>query len=186
MNDTLYSGATEFIIRQQFHRDNNLIVDRTGERKIVIPGADNVIEAIIKTINSETHLWETGKKELFLERVSVLLGLSSDAVIDKAIQKLEALAETDASSVVEYMTATGVVFSLFREMVNNNLVKQIVQNYPAIAANQEQLRDRLVMDESLLANMAVLDRLAVITDKTIPREIIQKETKAVVRRIMRK
>lgn len=186
MSATSFSDATEFIVRQQFHRDNDVIVDRTGERNITVPGADRIIESIIRKINSETVLWETGREEQFLERMSALLGLRAEKVIQEANQKLDALADAGTGPMVDYMTAMGVVFSMFREMVNKNLIKQIIQEYPAAIPFQDELESNLVLAESLLANLAFLHQLATITGISINPSFLQAETEAAVKRTEKK
>jgi hypothetical protein len=184
MSGASYLEATEFVIRQQFHHDNNTIVDRTGYRSVVIPGADQIIESILNTIALATSLWVEGKYEQFLERLSSLFGLQSEFVLFGVNQKLETLASAGVNPVVEYMGAMGVILSAFRETIYNNLVQQILREYPEMKAFKEKLLDKLVLEESLLANMAMLYRLSAIVNVHIPEDYLKSEMDSVVNRIM--
>jgi len=177
--------ATEFIMRQQFQYPGDTIVDRTKARRIVIPGSDQVINRAMDTIASETNLslWENGKREEFLKRASNFFGISSEKVIDRALKKLETLVDASVGPVVEYMTALGVVVSIFRGSVNNDLIEKMLQEKSLSSSQEEKLRDDLHVDESLLANIAVLQRLSEITGIDISPRYLKLEITAVLKRV---
>ena len=187
-----YEDEITFIIYQQFFREPNHIIDRSGKKKIRVKNCDLVIKKLKEKIIDHCFLFVERKEKEFIKALGEDFGIETSAIVKHYTAQIESLGAIGDGDMGFKMTLalSGVISALQKQEISRShstlrekLGKAVTdKRFTEVLNTCAQHADN---DLSLLHNLSILTKYSQIVDVEVSPLYFDKHLKLVMKKILK-
>ncbi len=187
-----YENEITFIIYQQFFREPNHIIDRSGKKKIKVKNCDIVIKKLKEKIIDHCFLFVERKEKEFIKALGEDFGIETSTIVEHYTAQIESLGamEDEDMSIKMTMALSGIISVLQKQEISRS--HSILREKIGKAVTDKRFTEILNMcaqhadnDLSLLHNLSILTKYSQIVDVQVSPVYFDKHSKLVMKKILK-